>query len=55
MHNTPSFYVEYTKNWLATQKDLNPAERMIIEDITTLVKIAADHLEPEPADPVNKS
>ena len=48
LHNTPQFYVEYTKNWLAKAKDINPAERLIIEDIATLIEVAVDHLTPQP-------
>lgn len=55
LHNTPRFYVEYTKNWLATTKTISPAERAIIEDIATLIEIAVDHLTPEPAEPAKQS
>lgn len=57
LHNTPQFYVEYTKNWLATTKTISPAERAIIEDIATLIEIAVDHLTPTsvPAEPENQS
>ena len=41
-HNTPSFYLEYTKNWLAHQRKAkaNPAELAIVEDLHKLVEIA---------------
>lgn len=57
LHNTPQFYVEYMKNWLATTKTVSPAEKMIIQDLTTLVEIGADHLkaQPEPAEPETTS
>ena len=29
-------------------KDINPAERLIIEDIATLIEVAVDHLTPQP-------
>jgi len=57
LHNTPQFYVEYMKNWLATTKTVSPAERLIIQDIATLVEIAVGHLkaQPEPAEPETTS
>lgn len=53
LHNTPTFYLEYMKNWLAHQREqkANPAEIAIVEDIKQLVEIAVGVLEPEPADP----
>lgn len=55
-HNTPGFYLEYTKNWLAHQRKAkaNPAELAIVEDIHQLVKIAVGVLEPVPAAPETK-
>ena len=60
-HNTPTFYLEYTKNWLAHQRKAkaNPAEIAIVEDIHKLVEIAVGVLEPiptktEPAEPAKK-
>ena len=57
-HNTPTFYLEYTNNWLAHQRKAkaNPAEIAIVEDIHKLVEIAVGVLEPiptktEPAEP----
>lgn len=52
-HNTPAFYVEYTKNWLAHQRKAkaNPAELAIVEDICKLVEIAVGVLDPVPAAP----
>lgn len=54
-HNTPSFYLEYMKNWSAKQKadKANPAEIAIVEDITKLVEIAVGVLDPKPAEPAN--
>ena len=56
LHNTPSFYLEYTKNWLAHQRKAkaNPAELAIVEDICKLVEIANGVLNPEPAEPVTQ-
>ena len=54
LHNTPEFYVEYTKNWLKKNPNANQAEKMIIQDIATLVEIAAAHLEPQPAELADK-
>ncbi len=52
-HNTPSFYLEYTKNWLAHQRKAkaNPAELAIVEDLHKLVEIAVGVLNPVPAEP----
>lgn len=54
-HNTPSFYLEYTKNWLAQKKaqKVNPAEIAVVSDICKLVEIAVSVLEPVPAAPAN--
>lgn len=56
LHNTPTFYLEYMKNWLVHKREqkANPAEIAIVEDIKQLVEIAIGALEPEPADPENK-
>jgi len=54
-HNTPAFYLEYTKNWLEKQrKSTNPAELAIVEDLHKLVEIAVGALNPVPAEPDNK-
>lgn len=56
-HNTPKFYVEYMRNWLAHKRKeakANPAEIAIVEDITTLVEVAVDVLDPVPAGPEPK-
>lgn len=52
-HNTPSFYLEYTKNWLTHQRkaNANPAELAIVEDLHKLVEIAVGVLDPAPAEP----
>lgn len=56
-HNTPSFYLEYTKNWLAHQRKAkaNPAGLAIVEDLYKLVEIAVGVLDPVPADPGNET
>ena len=56
-HNTPSFYLEYTKNWLLHQRKAkaNPAEIAIVEDLCKLVKIAVDALDPVPTESENKT
>lgn len=53
LHNTPTFYLEYMKNWLAHKKkeNANPAEIAIVEDLTTMVGIAVDAMNPVPAEP----
>lgn len=53
LHNTPQFYVEYTKNWLAKTPTENKVERLIVEDIATLIEVAAEHLTPQPAELAN--
>lgn len=47
-NNTPAFYLEYTRNWLAHQRKANaPAtELAIVEDISKLVEIAVGVLAP---------
>lgn len=53
LHNTPTFYLEYMKNWLAHKKkeNANPAELAIVEDLHKLVEIAVGVLDPAPAEP----
>ena len=53
LHNTPAFYLEYMKNWLTHKRNekSNPVEIAIIEDLTTLVQIAVDGLNPVSAEP----
>ena len=55
-HNTPSFYLEYTKNWLAHRRKekANPAELAIVEDLHKLVEIAVGVLDPVQAEPVTE-
>ena len=50
LHNTPQFYVEYTKGWLARKKKegANPAELVIVQDICTLIGLAASMMKPTP-------
>lgn len=52
-HNTPSFYLEYVKNWLIQQKKakVSPAQIAIVEDIYKLVEVAVSVLGPVPAEP----
>ena len=52
-YNTPSFYLEYTKNWLAQKKaqNVNPAEIAVVSNICKLVEIAVGVLAPVPAEP----
>lgn len=54
-HNTPGFYLEYTKNWLAHQRKekANPAEVAIVEDLCQLVEIAVSVLQPQPTESAN--
>lgn len=50
LHNTPAFYVEYVKNWLAHEaKEKRPlATQVIVQDILTLIEVAASVLNPSP-------
>ena len=52
-HNTPSFYLEYTKNWLAHKRKekASAVELAIVEDICKLVEVAIGVLDPVPAEP----
>ena len=52
-YNTPTFYLEYTKNWLAQKKaqKVNPAEIAVVSDICKLVEIAVGVLNPVPEEP----
>ena len=52
-HNTPSFYLAYTENWLAQQKKAkaDPAQIAIVEDIHKLVGVAVSALTPVLAEP----
>lgn len=56
LHNTPSFYLEFTKNWLAHKRKAkdNPAELAIVEDLHKLVEIAVSALDPVPAAPATE-
>ena len=51
-HNAPSFYLEYTKNWLthARKAKTNPAEIAFVEDIHKLVEVAVGVLDPVPTE-----
>lgn len=49
LHNTPQFYLEYVKNWLAHEKKkekANPVELALVEDLAKLVEIAVGVLSP---------
>lgn len=50
LHNTPQFYVEYMKGWVARKKkeNSNPAELVVVQDICTLVELAASMMKPTP-------
>ena len=52
LHNTPEFYIAYCKNWLQKIKD--PVQRVIVEDFSTLIGIAAKNLKPMPAEESGK-
>jgi hypothetical protein len=55
-YNTPSFYLEYTKNWLAQKKaqQVNPAEIAVVSDICKLVEIAVGVLDPVQSETATK-
>ena len=48
LRNTPEWYAEYIEGWIKEKKEISPAERVIMEDILTLVNVARSVLEPEP-------
>lgn len=47
-NNTPAFYLECTRNWLAHQRKANApdVELAIVEDISKLVEIAVGVMTP---------
>lgn len=51
LFNTPQFYLEYMKNWLAHKKKENAprSEVAVVEDLTKLVEVAVSSLTPHPA------
>ena len=57
LHNTPTFYVEYVKNWLAhEQKEKkHPAQLLIVQDILTLIEVAASVMTPQQAEPAEQT
>ena len=56
-HNTPSFNLEYIKNWLAhlRKAKAKPAEIAVVEDLCKLVEIAVGVLDPVPTESENKT
>ncbi len=51
LHNTPSFYADYMNRWIEDAKrNGRPAATVVLlEDIRTLVKVAAGVMEPTAA------
>lgn len=56
-HNTPSFNLEYIKNWLAhlRKAKAKKAEIAVVEDLCKLVEIAVGVLDPVPTESENKT
>lgn len=53
LYNTPAFYEEYLKNWLAHEKKnpkKNAAQLAVISDLIQLVKVAKEAMEPKPTE-----
>lgn len=57
LHNTPTFYLEFVKNWATHKKKegASAAELVILDDIAKLIEIAVSALEPAPAPTKTKS
>ena len=51
-HNTPALTREYVNNWLLhakKDKNINPAQVAVLEDVIKLIDVAMQVLQPEPA------
>lgn len=56
-HNTPALTREYVNNWLThARKDKNaqPAQLAVLEDVLQLIDVALTILEPGPAEPAKQ-
>lgn len=53
-HNTPGLTREYVNNWLAhlrKDKQAQPAQIAILEDVLKLIDVAMQVLQPQPSEP----
>ena len=53
-HNTPALTREYVNNWLTharKDKQAQPAQLAVLEDVLQLIDVALTILEPGPAEP----
>ena len=46
MSYTPDYVLEYFRNWALKQKNAPPAEAAMFKDITTMLEIARDNMQP---------
>lgn len=56
-HNTPALTREYVNNWLIharKDKQAQPAQLAVLEDVLKLIDVAVSVLEPGPAEPAKK-
>lgn len=56
-HNTPALTREYVNNWLTharKDKQAQPAQLAVLEDVLQLIDVALTILEPGPAEPAKQ-
>ena len=56
-HNTPALTREYVNNWLTharKDKQAQPAQLAVLEDVLQLIDVALTTLEPGPAEPAKQ-
>lgn len=56
-HNTPALTREYVNNWLTharKDKQAQPAQLAVLEDVLQLIDVALTVLEPGPAEPAKQ-
>ena len=56
-HNTPALTREYVNNWLIharKDKQAQPAQLAVLEDVLQLIDVALTALEPGPAEPAKQ-
>ena len=46
MSYTPDYVLEFFRNWAMKQKNAPPAEAAMFKDITTMLEIARDNMQP---------
>ena len=56
-HNTPALTRDYVNNWLTNarkDKQAQPAQLAVLEDVLQLIDVALTVLEPGPAEPAKQ-